>query len=51
MAKGQKRSGREPKKAKAPPKKAAPEASIFSEPRNQPTKKPAHPSPSAAKSE
>ena len=39
MAKGQKRSGREPKKAKAPPKKAAPAASIFSEPPAPPKKK------------
>ena len=39
MAKGQKRSGREPKKAKSPPKKTAPAASIFSEPPAPPKKK------------
>ena len=39
MAKGQKRSGREPKKAKAPPKKVAAPASIFDDSRHQPTKK------------
>ena len=51
MAKGQKRSGREPKKAKAPPKKAAPAASVFSEFHEPPRKKAAPPAPSAPKAD
>jgi hypothetical protein len=49
MAKGQKRSGREPKKPKAEVKKVAPVVSPFSEPRAAPRKKVAHPSPEAPK--
>lgn len=39
MAKGQKRSGREPKKPKAEVKKSAPSASTFIQPRDTPPKK------------
>ncbi len=41
MAKGQKRSGREPKKAKMVVKKVAPSTSIFNDARQAPKKKPA----------
>jgi hypothetical protein len=51
MAKGQKRSGREPKKPKSEVKKAAPAASVFSEFREPPRKKAAAPTPSAPKPE
>ncbi len=40
MAKSQKRSGREPKKPKAAVKKVAPPASLFSDSRQAPKKKP-----------
>lgn len=42
MAKGQKRSGREPKKPKSAVKKVAEPASVFTEPRPMPKKKVDH---------